>query len=363
MEFTFSAERLLIQTNFAPIVSVLVLIAFIKTNRSFTDRINRNFLIACTASILLTASDNMRFISARLAEPTIYRYISAGFGYTFRSVILYLLMCISGRHQKHRNKIYSIPLILCILFSVISIFPFGRGIVFSFSDQNKFIRGPLGFIPHIVCFFYAFFIIFYSIKNYRYNKFETLIVIITEFFAIIAMLMENRFKFDFVLSQILIYSIIFYYFFILTQTYKRDTLTHLLNRRCFYLEINHRLKNPMIMLSMDLNNLKVLNDTQGHAAGDRALITVTDAMRKHFSKFGQLYRTGGDEFMAVFLKIDMQTAEELVKEFQNDLSQTEYQVACGLAQYTPGDNIDKIITLSDEKMYSNKTKIKNEKNL
>ena len=113
---------------------------------------------------------------------------------------------------------------------------------------------------------------------------------------------------------------------------------------------------------MDLNNLKVFNDTKGHAAGDRALITVSQIMDDVFFKYAKLFRTGGDEFMAIFTKKDKVFIEKLVEDFQTALQSTEYQVACGIAEYTPGDDIEKVITLSDERMYSHKVKLKNSDN-
>ena len=309
---------------------------------------------------MLTGSDSMRFISAHMDHPTFYRYISAGLGYCFRPFILYMIMIIAGRYTDKKTKWFALPLVICVLLSILNIHTIGHGIMYSFSESNKFIRGPLGFVPHIVSAFYSVLIIYFSINNFKHNRQETLVVIIMGLSALTATLMENKFKFDFVLSQVLISSIIFYFFFLLTQTYKRDTLTHLLNRRCFYLELNHHLlKKPLILLSMDLNNLKVYNDTQGHAAGDKAITTAAHKMRKHFMKFGKLYRTGGDEFMAIFFKIDMIIAEKTVREFQEDLATTGYSVACGVAQYTPGDDIEKIINLSDERMYADKVKLKN----
>ena len=359
LEFTFSVARLVIQTNFAPVISMLVLIAFIKTNINFTDKINRYFYYACAGSILLTASDNMRFITAHMTEPNIFRYISAGAGYTLRPLVLYLIAIIVGRNTSKKHSIYVIPLAICAFISMISIFPIGKGIMFSFSPENKFIRGPLGFLSHAICAIYAIQIIYYSIKNLNNNKYEPIVVIIMGLSAVIAALMENRYKFDFVLSQVFISAIIYYYFFLMTQDYKKDPLTKFLNRRCFYLELNHQLKSPMVLLSMDLNNLKLFNDTMGHAAGDRALITAANFMNEIFAKHAKIYRTGGDEFMAVFTKNDFDQVEAFVHDFQKALSTTEYQVACGIAQYNPGDDIEKVITLSDERMYSHKVKLKN----
>ena len=360
MEFTFSALRFIIQTNFAPVVSVLVLIAFIKTNITFTDKINRCFIFICLALLSLTIADNMRFFTSQQPHPTIYRYIATGSGYVLRPTILYLLTLVASRYKRKSSLLFIIPLILCSTISIISIFPFSKGIMFCFTYDNLIIRGPLGFFSQLLAIFYSIQTIYYSFKNYNNNRIEPFVLIFIEIAALIAFTMEHSFHYDFVLSQVLISSIIFYYFFLLTQTYKRDTLTKLLNRRCFYLQINHLLKRNMILLSMDLNNLKLLNDSQGHAAGDKALATVSQEMLKSFSKYAKIYRTGGDEFMAIFRRSNLQAVQNYIQNFQNSLKKTEYRVACGAAEYKPGDDIEQVITLSDERMYENKELIKKE---
>ena len=360
MEFTFSALRFILQTNFAPVVSVFVLMAFIKTNATFSDKCNKCFILICISLLLLTCADNMRFYTAHLEHPNIFRYIAAGSGYALRPTILYLVALIASRYKHKTNLLFAIPLILCVLISIISIIPFAQGLMFDFTYDNKSIKGPFGYLSHILSIFYSLQTIYYSIKNCRQSKFEPMVLIIVEIAALTATVMEHSFAYDFVLSQVLISSIIFYYFFLLTQTYKRDTLTSFLHRRCFYLEINHYLNKPMILLSMDLNNLKIYNDTLGHAAGDEALVTVAEEMERHFSKYAKLYRTGGDEFMAIFRKNRLSFIEKLVKEFQDDLAKTQYRVACGVAAYAPGDDIEQIISVCDERMYSNKVKIKKE---
>ena len=362
MVFSFSAARLLFFVNFPPIVSIIILVAFIKTNVTFSDIVNRIFFLACTTVFLLVVADSARFVTSRMDHPIFLRYFSKCFGYILRPLIIYLITLIAKRKKTQRLFLYSIPLLFCTLVSILNLFPCTRGIMFICDENNVFHRGPLGFTPHIVCFMYALVLLYYSFKNFSHNRYEPLVVIIIEVAAFTAMVVEMLYDFDFILAQVLVSSVIFYYFFLMTMTYKRDTLTRLLNRRCFYLEINHLQKSKMIILSMDLNNLKVYNDTKGHAAGDRALVTVSEIMEYVFSKHAKLFRTGGDEFMAIFTKHDKYTIEKLVEDFQNALSATEYQVACGIAEYTPGDDIEKVITLSDERMYSHKVKLKNSDN-
>ena len=359
MVFSFSAARLLFFVNFAPVVSLIILVAFIKTNVSFSDSVNRVFFFVCGAAFLLIVSDSTRFVTARMPHPGFLRYFSKCVGYILRCSIIYLITLIAKRKKTKHLFLYTIPLLICIIISTINFLPFGRGFLFTVDENNVFHRGYLGFTPHTICVIYSIFLLYYSFKNFNHNRYEPLVVIIIEVAAFTAMFVEILYDFDFILCHVLVSSIIFYYFFLMTMTYKRDPLTHLLNRRCFYLEINHLQKSKMIILSMDLNNLKVYNDTKGHAAGDRALVTVSQIMEDVFSKHAKLYRTGGDEFMALFTRQDKNDVEELVKNFQTALNATEYKVACGIAEYTPGDDIEKVITLSDERMYSHKVKLKN----
>ena len=359
MVFSFSAARLLFFVNFAPVVSILILAAFIKTNVSFSDNINRVFFIVCGAALLLVTADSARFVTARMDHPGFLRYFSKCVGYILRCFIIYLITLIAKRKKTKNIFVYSIPLFVCIIISTINFLPFGRGLLFTVDENNVFHRGFLGFTPHFICFLYAVQLLYYSFKNFSHYRYEPFVVILIELAAFTAMIVEIRYDFDFILCQVLISSIIFYYFFLLTQVYKRDTLTSFFNRRCFYLTLAHQQNKPKILLSMDLNNLKLLNDTYGHAEGDKALITVSKEMLRAFGRHAKLYRTGGDEFMAIFRKRTISEVINLVSLFQDNLKKTDYRVACGFAPYTPGDDIEKIITLSDERMYADKEKLKN----
>jgi diguanylate cyclase (GGDEF)-like protein/PAS domain S-box-containing protein len=85
----------------------------------------------------------------------------------------------------------------------------------------------------------------------------------------------------------------------------RDELTGLFNRRGFYVMIAERLKHarrtgaPLVVLYADLDGLKDLNDTHGHARGDRALVGVANALRQAFRETDLIARLGGDEFCVV----------------------------------------------------------------
>lgn len=83
----------------------------------------------------------------------------------------------------------------------------------------------------------------------------------------------------------------------------QDPLTGLLNRRAFLNAVTALLadadltKTPVIMAMVDLDNFKTLNDTHGHAVGDRTLRSVADILRNHTTPGAAICRAGGEEFL------------------------------------------------------------------
>lgn len=87
-----------------------------------------------------------------------------------------------------------------------------------------------------------------------------------------------------------------------------DVLTGLYNRRGFITLAEQQLKiakdmakNP-ILLFIDLDNMKLINDTLGHPEGDRALVEVSDVLRKTFRESDIIGRIGGDEFAVLAIE-------------------------------------------------------------
>jgi diguanylate cyclase (GGDEF)-like protein len=87
----------------------------------------------------------------------------------------------------------------------------------------------------------------------------------------------------------------------------KDDLTGLNNRRGFLIlaeqqvKIAKRQRTPFLLLFLDLDELKVINDTFGHAEGNRAIVEAADLLRGCFRQSDVLARFGGDEFAAFAL--------------------------------------------------------------
>ena len=110
-----------------------------------------------------------------------------------------------------------------------------------------------------------------------------------------------------------------------------DQLTGLLNRWCF----DRRLKEPVpegssvTCVYVDANDLHRINNDYGHDAGDRLLCSVSGAMQDVFGD-EQVYRVGGDEFVAVMPGIGIREAGELVSRVRRQVEADGYSVSVGL---------------------------------
>lgn len=145
-----------------------------------------------------------------------------------------------------------------------------------------------------------------------------------------------------------------------------DVLTGLGNRRAYEDEIAKLEKHPnytnLVHVSMDLNGLKLLNDSKGHNAGDELIKGSAECIRTCFSPYGSVYRIGGDEFAAI-ITLEKGKIKELHKLLKETAAAWKGQYVNGISISTgfagnydlPGKSIIDISKLSDEKMYKEKS--------
>lgn len=143
-----------------------------------------------------------------------------------------------------------------------------------------------------------------------------------------------------------------------------DEMTHLLNRRA-YNSIISEYKNSdiddVVVVLIDLNGLKHVNDNIGHKAGDELIISVSKYLTDILGHYGHIYRIGGDEFAAI-LHAEPVLIGELEKEFKDTISKWrgEYSsllsVAWGAAAHLeyPDMTINDLLHIADQHMYADK---------
>ena len=107
-----------------------------------------------------------------------------------------------------------------------------------------------------------------------------------------------------------------------------DELTGLYNRRGFKMmaeqefKHSHRLKNEIVLLSIDIDSFKAINDTYGHDEGDRVLKLVAETMSRCFRNSDILGRWGGDEFLVMALDAPGGTVEIMTERFKKMLGES-----------------------------------------
>ena len=89
-----------------------------------------------------------------------------------------------------------------------------------------------------------------------------------------------------------------------------DSLTGLYNRFAYEYRISEIKKKEipldnLILFAMDINGLKEVNDVKGHDAGDAMIYDAAQCILRGIGSYGDCYRVGGDEFMAVIMNQDV----------------------------------------------------------
>ncbi len=247
-----------------------------------------------------------------------------------------------------------IPALLIAILNIISIF---NGMVYSLNDDNQLVRGPLGYLPFIAVGIYSVFLVYILIK--QSNKQATEIIPIV--FLCIAFLSGLIFPFIFgkdysqIFCVTIIIALFVYYVFSILQLTNKDSLTGLLNRQAYYASTSSNLRDITGIISIDMNGLKVINDTYGHLAGDEALITISHCFTKAVKLKQPVYRIGGDEFMIVCFKTSLDEIKQLVKNIESNVNETKYSCSIGYS-YNEEKNkdFDSMVKESDDMMYKNK---------
>lgn len=145
-----------------------------------------------------------------------------------------------------------------------------------------------------------------------------------------------------------------------------DRLSGLYNRRAYEATIDELRQlddfYDISVVAMDLNGLKNVNDSYGHAAGDELIVGASKIIKNCWGKRGDAYRIGGDEFI-VIIRSELNYPELFIQEFKERVSEwrgvlvDELGIAIGFACGCREDiySIDDLIKLSDERMYIDKS--------
>ena len=136
---------------------------------------------------------------------------------------------------------------------------------------------------------------------------------------------------------------------------EKDPLTGLLNRQAYYADISSEPEEISALVSIDMNGLKIINDTEGHTAGDLAISTFADCFLRAAKRRQTVYRVGGDEFVVVCRKVSEEDVINLTRRIHEEVKSTKYSCSIGYSYSSDGKRpIDELLSESDANMYAEK---------
>ncbi len=154
-----------------------------------------------------------------------------------------------------------------------------------------------------------------------------------------------------------------------------DSLTQLSNARQFNMALDQELersvryRRPLTLLIVDVDDFKQVNDTWGHAEGDRVLQTLAGVIQSCLRHADSAYRYGGEEFAVLMPETDAVAGvifgERLRLSFEESPltlsggTVLNVSISIGVTEYCPGDDVHSLFCRADEGMYKAKRLGKN----
>jgi len=153
-----------------------------------------------------------------------------------------------------------------------------------------------------------------------------------------------------------------------------DALTKTFNRRALdsYLRMvcgKKKLKYELHMFILDIDDFKVINDKHGHVAGDKVLIFIANILKKALRDGDKIFRYGGEEFVVVLNRIDMQYCKSIANRILRLINSNKLiykgdtlnvTVSMGTTKMYEDDTPDSFIARADKALYRAKANGKNQ---
>ena len=141
-----------------------------------------------------------------------------------------------------------------------------------------------------------------------------------------------------------------------------DPLTGILNRYAYEKDLAKISdKDDLVIFSIDINGLKLANDTKGHSAGDELICGAAQLIGDVFDRYGRSYRTGGDEFIAISYinndKIDGaidELKEKMNKWSGEKIDHISLSIGYASREEFKEFTVDELVSEADKRMYKNK---------
>lgn len=346
----------IIQMSYIIVVADITLLLFLLFNSTLSPKRKACFLFATIIALILVICNIIRYLFQGTGTNIELMKVTSAISYSISGPVVLPFIFLSSVIGKRVRITVQVAAGLNAVMSFLSIY---NGWMFKYDEMGNLKLGWLAPMPFILSGMYVAVLFIASIIKFKLgSRHESLFIMILSIFIISAVILNTFFGFRFLISGMVVLSATFYYMFFTTQTLTRDAMTDALNRHSFYKDILTLKKKQMFIVSLDLNGLKHINDTQGHDAGDKAILTVSDTAMLMLPAKCRFYRMGGDEFEILFPTATHSEVELTLNKIRDAISRKGYSVAIGFGEYKRGMNFDEVFREVDAMMYEDKARMK-----
>lgn len=153
-----------------------------------------------------------------------------------------------------------------------------------------------------------------------------------------------------------------------------DALTKVPNRLAWDQRMEHeynrwkRYQSPLVIVVWDIDDFKKVNDTYGHKAGDKVLVTIATLLKEQVRETDFIARFGGEEFVMLLPETEVKNAQAVVEKLRSGVEECEFHhgekrveitVSGGMTQFKKGDTIESAFERADQFLYKAKASGKN----
>ena len=340
----------LISRHLVALFMILIFSIVLHFRKSFRNLEARYFWLTIISCFFFFFEDLLETMTAEIPALRIWSILFSVIGYTYRSTaVLGLLLVIIPKEK--RSFVLWIPSLITLIICSTAFF---TDIAFGFDKDYHFYRGPLGLVPFVVPVFYLILILWVFLKHYtRRNSSGRYIILICGVFCLAATGVDVVYG-GVRLNEAIIFSSVCLFLTLFSHDNRLDPLTGLLNRKAFYDDFKAEGRSVRAVVSLDMNGLKRLNDSQGHKAGDEALMAIGKCISEVTNHDTLAYRIGGDEFLILFFHDHEEKVCQVEEQIKESVSREGYSISSGHAMRDSGGNPEDVIRVSDSRMYEDK---------
>lgn len=345
-----SVVDMLLTRHFTTVLLIVVYGIKLRGQKKARDAELRYFWMTLICCLLLVLEDVCEGFCAADPALRLPRIFFSIVGYTLRPVAAIGLLLVVCPPERRNWKLW-IPAIINLAVFLTAFF---SPVAFSFDSEYGFVRGPLGYSVFVVGLLYMVQVLFATWRRFYDRKnAERWILVLCAAGCIVASVIDALYG-GCHLNEAIMISSVFFYIFLRSHDNRLDPLTGLENRFSFYDDIKQQPKSISAVASIDMNGLKVLNDSRGHAEGDRALAEIGRCLSRGNSRNTVAYRIGGDEFAVLFRQQSEAAVAKAIEQARQDVAGIGFSISAGYAMKQPDESVEAALKRSDHAMYQNK---------